>query len=149
MIYQSNIDHDAKSARVKLEYLIKEGKAFELKEKKFTRSLRQNKAMHKYFTMISTHLNDMNIEFVYEGLNDNSFTMPYTPQLVKDFFWRPIQRTLYGIESTTKLKRNELDKIIDVISGFFAKKGVYVEFPTKDLMISAELEKEQNKTKEQ
>jgi hypothetical protein len=143
MIYQSNIDVDEKAARVKFEYLIENGKAFELKEKRFTRTLRQNKAMHKYFTMVSQHLNDLNIEFTYEGLKNDSFTMPYTPQLVKDFFWRPIQRTLYGIESTTKLERDQLDKIIDVISNFFAKKGVYVEFPTKDLMISAELEKEQ------
>lgn len=145
MIYQSNIDSEAKSARVKLEYFIKEGKAFELKEKRYTRTLRQNKAMHLYFNMLATHLNDLGIEFVYEGLNVNTgaITMPYTPELVKEFFWRPIQTTLYGIKSTTKLQRFELDGIITVISNFFAKKGVYVEFPTKYLMISAELEKEQ------
>ena len=142
MIYQSNIDHEAKSARVKLEYFISEGKAFELKEKRWTRTLKQNRALHKYFTMLSTHLNDLNIEFTYDGLNNHQLTMPYTPELVKDFFWRPIQLTLYGVKSTAKINTEQMNGIIDVISNFFAKKGVYVEFPTNDLMISAELEKE-------
>jgi hypothetical protein len=142
-IYQSNIDHDEKAARVKFEYLVKNGKAFELKEKKYTRTLRQNKAMHQYFTMVSVHLNDLDIEFNYEGLVKDVITMPYTPELVKDFFWRPIQIALYGIKSTAKINTEQMNGVIEVISKFFAEKGVHVEFPTKDLMISEELEKEQ------
>ena len=50
---------------------------------------------------------------------------------------------LFGIKSTTKINTDKINKIADVVSKFFAERGVYVEFPTKDLMISAELEKEQ------
>ena len=147
MIYQSNIDLEAKQARVKFDYLISEGKAFELKEKRITRTLKQNSAMHKFFVMVSTELNDLNIEFVYEGLSVDSISMMYTPELVKDFFWRPIQMALFGIKSTKKLNTAQINDIIDVITKFFSDRGVFVEFPGNDRMISEELEKEQSNTR--
>lgn len=147
MIYQSNIELDAKKAKAKFDYFLKEGKAFELKEKKITRTLLQNSAMHKFFQMVSTELNDLNIEFVYEGLTVDSITMMYTPELVKDFFWRPIQMALFDIKSTKKINTDQMNSIIDIITKFFSDRGVFVEFPNRDRMISAELEKEQNEAR--
>lgn len=131
MIYQSNIDSEAKSARVKLEYFIKEGKAFELKEKKMTRTVKANRALHLYFSMMATHLNDLGLEFRFDGLNIGSISMMYTPELVKEVVWRPIQVALHGYKSTTDLNAREMNEIIDVIMKFFGERGVYVEFPNK------------------
>ena len=56
MIYYSDKPLDANKARTKLDFFIKQGKVFELKEKRVTRTLRQNSALHKFFEMISTEL---------------------------------------------------------------------------------------------
>ena len=136
-IYQTLNELDVNKARVKLEYFIKEGKVFEMKEKRFTRTLLQNNSMHLFFTMIATELNNMGREFVYEGLNVDSISVMYTDKIVKEFFWRPLQLTLFGIKSTTELDSNQMNKIIDVIVKFFGDKGVYVEFPNKDLMLKS------------
>ena len=140
MIYQSKDDHQANSARVKLEFFIKQGKAFELKEKRITRTIRQNAAMHKFFEIVSNELNDLGIEFTYNGLATKSISMMYTPELVKNFFWRPIQMALFDIKSTVDLDTHQMNSVIDIITKFFGEKGVYVEFPNRNQLLSEEAE---------
>ena len=135
-IYESNNEFEANSARVKLEYFIKEGKVFELKARRYTRSLRQNSALHKFFEMISTHLNDLGIEYMYQGPMEDTVSLMYTPELVKEFFWKPIQKTLYNTDSTTDLDTHQINAIVDVITKFFGEKGVYVEFPRKQEILN-------------
>jgi len=133
MIYYSDKDIDAKKARTKLDYFIKEGKVFELKEKRLTRTLRQNSALHKFFEIIANELNNIGEEFTYQGLSVDAISTMYTPDIVKNFFWRPIQIALFDIKSTTDLESKQIDKIIDVITKFFGEKGVYVEFPNNGI----------------
>ena len=59
----------------------------------------------------------------------------YTPDLVKNFVWRPIQTALFDIESTTKIGTQEIDKIIDVITKFFSDRGVYLPFPSIETLM--------------
>lgn len=50
--------------------------------------------------------------------------------------WRPIQKTLFDIESTTKIDTAMINKILDVLVNFFANKGVQISFPSRfDLMV--------------
>lgn len=128
MIYYPS-EIEANKARTKLEYFIKSGKVFELKEKRVTRTSLQNSSLHLYFTMIADELNDLGIEFTYSGLNVGNISTRYTGTIVKELFWRPIQITLFGIESTMKLDSKQINEIIDVITKFFGEKGVYIEFP--------------------
>ena len=102
----------------------------ELKAVKITRTSRQNSALHKYFEFISNELNDLGLEFQHNGLNDNVFSMRYTPTLVKEFVWRPIQLTLFNIESTTKLDTKQMNEVIDVITKFFGDRGIVLPFPS-------------------
>jgi hypothetical protein len=135
MIYNSQNELDANKARVKLDFFIKEGKVFELKEKRFNRSQKQNRALHLFFQMLSTELNDLGLEFTYSGLNVESISLMYTPELVKNFFWRPIQIALFDIQSTTEINTYQINQILDVIIKFIGERGVYVEFPNKELLI--------------
>ena len=108
----------------------------ELKEIKLTRSGKQNKALHLYFTFIATELNELGLEFNYTGLKGANMSTRYTPHLVKEFFWRPIQLALFDIESTTKIDTKQMNEITDVIIKFFSDRGVVLEFPCIDSLIN-------------
>ena len=121
---------DLNDFKFRSEYFIANKKIVELKAVKITRTSRQNSALHKYFEFISNELNDLGLEFQHNGLNDNVFSMRYTPTLVKEFVWRPIQLTLFNIESTTKLDTKQMNEVIDVITKFFGDRGIVLPFPS-------------------
>lgn len=110
-------------------------KRVDLKEVKDTRSSRQNASLHLYFTMISQELNELGMEFNYTGIKGMNISTRYTPDIIKDFFWRPLQITLFDIKSTTKINTKQINEIIDIISKFFAEKGVYLQFPSMESLI--------------
>jgi hypothetical protein len=117
--------------------LLRLGKQADLTEVKITRSQRQNKALHVYFTLISHELNELGLEFGYTGLNDNQFELRYTPEIVKEFIFKPIMTTMFDIKTTTKLTTKQIDEMIDVITKFFANKGIVLEFPSIESLINS------------
>lgn len=94
------------------------------------RSSQQNKALHKFFGIISMQLNEMGLEFGYQGLKGIDITVMYTPTIVKEFIWKPIQKALFDINTTTKLDTFQMNQVIDVISKFFLERGVDIVFPS-------------------
>ena len=102
----------------------------EIRLAKKTRSSQQNRALHLFFRMVADELNEMGLEFTYTGVKGMSMSVPYTEQIVKDFIWRPIQKALFNIESTTKLTTEQIDRILDVIIKFFAESGAEIHFPS-------------------
>ncbi len=94
------------------------------------RSTLQNSALHLYFTIISTELTNLGITFNYSGIKGQNYEMPYTSEIVKNFIWKPIQIALFDFESTTKLTTNNINTIVDVITKFFAEKGIQIIFPS-------------------
>lgn len=96
------------------------------------RTSKQNRALHKYFTFVSDELNNIGLEFHYQGLKGIELSIMYTPNIVKEFIWRPIQIALFDIESTTKINTKQINKIVDVITKWFGEKGVYIDFPRKE-----------------
>ena len=72
------------------------------------------------------------LEFQYQGLEGLDLSIMYTPNIVKEFIWRPIQIALFNIESTTKINTKQINKIVDVITKWFGEKGVYIDFPRKE-----------------
>jgi len=113
-------------------FLKDSSKTVDLIEKKNTRSTKQNSALHLLFTIISSQLNEMGMEFKYLGLKGNVLEMRYTPELVKNHIWRPIQETLFDIKSTTKINTTQINEIMDVLIKFFAERGIVIEFPSKE-----------------
>lgn len=114
--------------------LINKECSFELKELKNSRTLKQNRALHLFFRFISNELNELGIEFNYQGLNGD-YSTRYTENIVKNFIWRPIQVALFDIESTTKLNSEQINEIIDVLICWFSNKGVHLDFPSIETLI--------------
>lgn len=125
----ANIIHE-KDFRQKCGKLISKQCQVELKEVKLTRSGKQNRALHVFFTIISNELNELGMEFQYTGLKGSTLSTRYTPNLVKEFFWRPVQIALFNIQSTTKIDTQQINEVNDVIVKFFAERGVELYFPS-------------------
>lgn len=132
--YPENPEHKIK-AKVEFNRLINNSKPFMLKEKRETRSSRQNRALHLYFEFVSSELNELGITFQYKGIRGTDLETPYTPDLVKNQVWKPIQKTLFDTDSTTKLDTKQIDKIIEILTKFFAERGVLLEFPSINNLI--------------
>lgn len=101
------------------------------------RTITQNKSLHLYFKMISDELNELGIEFCYQGLKGIDLSVPYTPIIFKELFWKPVQKTLFDINSTTDLTTSQIDIMINVFNKFFAEKGVLLEFPSIEMLMSS------------
>lgn len=112
--------------------LYSRGSMVELKEIKSTRSTRQNSSLHLYYEFISDELNELGLEYILPELN---ISLTYTPNLVKEVFWRPIQIAMFNIESTTKINTKQINEIVEVISKFFAEKGIVINFPSIETLI--------------
>jgi hypothetical protein len=90
-----------------------------------TRSNAQNAALHLYMTQLAEQLNNAGYTFT----NALGLEIPFTMELIKESIWKPTQKELFNIESTTKLNTEMINKMIDVFSLHFGQKGIYVEFP--------------------
>jgi hypothetical protein len=131
-------DHDRKKFKEYSSKLLRLGKQVDLTEVRITRTQQQNKALHVYFTLISYQLNEIGLEFSYVGLNNNAFALRYTPEIVKEFIFKPIMFTMFELKSTTKLTTIQINEMIDIITKFFADKGIVLEFPSIENLIEKE-----------
>ena len=93
-----------------------------------TRTNRQNRALHVYFTLLGEALNDAGADMrsvIREGID-----IPWTPTTVKEYLWRPVQEQQLGKKSTTELTTKEIDEIYDTINRAIGERtGVHVPFP--------------------
>lgn len=98
------------------------------------RSGPQNSALHVYYEHLATALNEKNLgcKFI---LGDKTVELDWTPNLIKEMIWRPIQIALTGKTSTTQLdKVSEIDKIYDHLNRLFSNEPfmVHVPFPNDE-----------------
>ena len=95
------------------------------------RSLKQNSSIHLWCDQIARTLNDNSLSISGTIKSDVNWSM----LTVKEIIFKPIVKALYNKDSTTKLDKNEFEKIIDNIILIFANKGVTIpDFPNrKDL----------------
>jgi len=93
------------------------------------RTDQQNKALHKYFELLAEALNDAGFE-TKAVLAVKEVDVPWNKELVKELLWRPIQKTMTGQESTTKISRVEPSDIYMVLDRHISEKfGVHIEWP--------------------
>ena len=102
------------------------------------RTIKQNRALHLLFKHIAIELNRLGLTFNYTGLKGLEMEMPYTESLVKETIWRPIQITMFEIESTIDLITSQINSILDVLTKFFGDRGVQINFPSKIDLIAKE-----------
>lgn len=102
-----------------------------IKKKGLTRSNQQNKALHKYFSMLADKLNDGGYD-VRKTLKAD-VDLPWSPDLIKDLMWRPLQKAMFDVDSTAKMKRADYTKVYEVLNRHTASKlGVSVQWPSED-----------------
>ena len=95
------------------------------------RTIRQNRALHLYFTHVAQALSDAGLDIKTVIKAD----VPWIPENVKDLMWRPLQKALLGKQSTTKLLKEEIDKVYDVMNRLLGERfGIHVPFPSKETM---------------
>lgn len=109
--------------------------------KKNNRTIKQNRALHLFFKWIAKELNDLGMTFVFRGLKGVKIEIPYTETLVKESIWKPIQKTLFDINSTRDLDTFKINTILDVLTNFFAESGVSITFPNKIDQIAQDMSK--------
>ena len=132
MILDLSIKKESEHAKTYINKLIESESVIELRKIVKTRSVLQNRALHQFFVLISFALNELGNEFSYTGVKGSEISTMYTPDIVKNFFWRPIQIALFDIKSTKDINTEQINKIADVVIRFFDEKGVLIEFPSME-----------------
>ena len=126
--------NDLIKAKIRFNNLVENKNRIKLGKINNKRTITQNSALHQFFVLISFALNERGQEFVFTGVKGIELSCRYTPELVKHCFWRPIQISLFNIESTKDINTQHINEISDVIIKFFGEKGVLIEFPDKDFL---------------
>lgn len=94
------------------------------------RSSQENKALHVLFQNIAYELNRLGLEFTFRGIKGMDIQTTYSPEIVKNFLWRPLQDALLKKESTTQLTHNDISLIFEILGKWFAENGVEINFPS-------------------
>ena len=67
--------------------------------------------------------------------------LTWTLQVVKDVLWRPLQIHQTQKESTTKLTKEEIDKVYELFNLVLSRYGIHVPFPNRELWENSKEEK--------
>lgn len=105
------------------------------------RTKQQNRALHVLFRMMSDLLNENGLDMrktLKPGVD-----IPWSPEAVKEFLWRPVQEAQFNKHSTTELNTVEVDKVFDTINKYIGEKhGIHLPFPSiEQIIIEQENEK--------
>lgn len=95
------------------------------------RTLTQNAAMHQFFAMLSQDLNNAGLDMI--RTLKPGVEIPWTPEMVKEHLWRPIQEIMTEKESTTELTTKQVNDIYEVLIRHLANKfNITTEFPKEE-----------------
>lgn len=93
------------------------------------RTINQNKAIHLWCSMIAITLNKENM-FLQDVIKINT---KWDMLKVKEMLFKPVVKSLYTKDSTTKLNKDEFELVIDTLVRYMGQKGITLpEFPNKD-----------------
>ena len=100
-----------------------------IQENRKPRTLSQNAALHLYYRMLAEALNDAGLD-ARKTLKPE-IEIPWTPEMIKDLLWRPIQEAMTGKHSTTELNTVDPSEIYQVLDRHLGEKfGLHVPFPS-------------------
>ena len=103
------------------------------------RTLNQNNSLHLWLTQVADLLNGVG----HTRVNEMGIPSIYTMELLKNDYWKPLQKQLFDIESTTEMTGTILNNLIDSFTLWLAEsKGTKAPpFPNKQELLN-KLEKE-------
>lgn len=100
------------------------------------RTPKQNNAIHLYCTLLAQAFNEAGLDM--KVVLKPQVDIEWSTESVKKYIWKPIQKSLLGTDSTTKLKKGEkeIDRVYDHInrhlSQRFAEWIPPILFPSKE-----------------
>lgn len=92
----------------------------EAPKKVVTRTPRQNRALHKWMTMVANELNAAGLD--QRKVLKPGISIPWTQKAVKEQLWKPIQRAMFSKVSTTELGKMEVGEVEQVLARHLAEK---------------------------
>ena len=132
MIYDLKITREWFDALATMEKERDSESMIEIKIKRRTRTTQQNKAIHKYCEIIAAHYSEKGLTKSKKNpLTGESVEMPINSTMIKEDFWKPIQFSMFGFDSTTELNTKQVGEIAQVIEKYFADKGISLMFPDR------------------
>ena len=105
---------------------------FECTPQKDTRTLRQNRALHKYLAMVAEALNNagMEMQVSIKG-SQKQAEIPWSMETVKECIWRPIQRAATGEESSSELDTSGPGEVYTIMSRYLSERlGINIHWPS-------------------
>lgn len=91
----------------------------------------QNRSLHLYFRLLAEELNEAGFDMRRTLRED--IDIPWTPDTIKEYLWRKVQRTQFTKTSTTKLTTKEITQIYETINRYIGEKfGIHVPFPSNE-----------------
>jgi len=93
------------------------------------RTLPQNNSIHLYCEHLAAHLNASGFDM--KRVLAHKMDIPWSKQTAKEFIWNEAQKGQFNKVSSTKLERDEVTQVYDVLNRFFSDKfGLHVPFPS-------------------
>ncbi len=104
----------------------------EIKRLRKVRTLPQNNALHKFFELLADKFNEKNI--TVQLFLSKVIELEWTPEIVKEIAWRPLQRLLTGKKSTTDLDNiGDIDNVYEHLNKHLGQEfEIHVPFPSKE-----------------
>ena len=98
------------------------------------RTIQQNKALHLWFTLLAEELNNAGLDM--RKTLKSEVEIPWSPQTIKEYLWRPVQIAQLQKQSTTELNTDEIDKVWKTLNRHISEKfGLYIPFPSIEQLI--------------
>ena len=136
LVYAKIVDMSVKPSNIKewANFLQdNEGKDVQIKRTTYTRTDAQNNALHKYFELLANEMSKAGYQF-HMKLGSKDVKLDWSPSLVKEAMWKPIQRSLLNKSSTTELNKTEdINTVYDHINRFVSEElHIHIPFPTEE-----------------
>lgn len=122
-----DIDGDEASAIKTVANILAMYEIVEVKKHQKLRTIKQNRALHVYFTQLAQELNESGQDM------KQVIRVPisWSAYSVKEYLWRPLQKAMLGKDSTTELNTEEIEKIYDNMNRIIGERtGVCVPWPS-------------------
>lgn len=93
------------------------------------RTIKQNKALHLYFTFLAETLNDAGLD-IKKTLSPK-IEIPWSSITVKELIWKQVLKAQLGKDSTKDMTTNEIDQVLSTITRYLGQQfGLMQEFPS-------------------
>jgi hypothetical protein len=102
------------------------------------RTSQQNRALYKYFALVSDEARNSGITFSDFIRTRKKLDMPWTPERVKEV-WKTAQEYMYKTKSTAQLTTKQIDEVYDVVNKALGEiMGFSIPFPSIENLIELE-----------